>query len=126
LDADHSDHGIKEGIVADSGGGGQTQGGSDFGVDLQALSDAIATVQREKDNISGTLDQIDIRIRNLSAYWAGPAYDSVDPVTTWYDNARYDLMGILEEIIARMKKSYDNYHQAESQNAENVTPRVQA
>lgn len=112
--------------MADSGGGGQTQGGSDFGVDLQALSDAIATVQREKDNISGTLDQIDIRIRNLSAYWAGPAYDSVDPVTTWYDNARYDLMGILEEIIARMKKSYDNYHQAESQNAENVTPRVQA
>lgn len=112
--------------MADSGGGGQTQGGSDFGVNLQALSDAIATVRREKDNISGTLDQIAMRIRNLSAYWEGPAYDSFDPVATWYDNARYDLMGILDEIIARMQKSYDNYHQAEYQNAENITRRVQA
>jgi WXG100 family type VII secretion target len=126
LNADRSDLGIEEGIVADSGGGGQTQGGSDFGVNLQALSDAIATVRREKDNISGTLDQIDIRIRNLSAYWAGPAYDSFDPVATWYNNARYDLMDILDEIILRLQKSYNNYHQAEFQNAENMTPRVQA
>ena len=112
--------------MADTGGGGQAQGDSDFGVNLQALSDAIATVQREKGNISGTLEQIDIRIRNLSAYWAGPAYDSVDPVTTWYDNARYDLMNILDEIITRLQKSYNNYHQAEFQNVENMTPRVQA
>ena len=110
--------------MADSGG--QAPEGGDFGIDLRALSDAIATVRREKDNIAGTLDQIDVRIRNLSAYWAGPAYDSFEPVARWYDNARYDLMGILEEIILRMQKSYNNYHQAESQNAENMTPRVQA
>jgi WXG100 family type VII secretion target len=111
--------------VADSGGGGQAPGGSDFGVDLQALSEAIATVRRERDGISGTLDQVDIRIRNLSAYWAGPAYDSFDPVATWYSNARYDLVNILDEIILRLQKSYDNYRQAEYQNAGNLTPGVQ-
>jgi WXG100 family type VII secretion target len=110
--------------VADAGGG-QGQG-SDFGINLQALSDAIATVKRERDNISGTLDQIDTRIRNVSAYWSGPAYDSFDPVAKWYNSARIDLMDILDEIVTRMQKSYDNYHKAESQNAQNMTPNVQA
>ncbi|GLY80033.1 WXG100 family type VII secretion target [Actinoallomurus iriomotensis] len=113
---------MKEDIVADAGEGGQTASGTEFGVALQALSNAIATVRRERDNISGTLDQIELKTRNLSAYWSGPAYDSIDPITTWYTNATTDLMGILEEIITRMQKSYDNYHNAESQNTANVTP----
>lgn len=111
--------------MADAGTGGQGPEGGDFGINLQALSDAIATVKRERDGISSTLDQIDTRISNVSAYWSGPAYDSIDPIVKWYNNARYDLMGILDDIVTRMQKSYDNYHKAENQNALNVTPNVQ-
>jgi WXG100 family type VII secretion target len=108
--------------VADTGGGGQAGGGTEFMVALQALSNAIATVQRERDNISTTLDQIDTKMRHLTFYWKGPAHDSFDPIETWYTNATFDLMGLLDEIIARLQKSYDNYHQAEFVNAANVTP----
>jgi WXG100 family type VII secretion target len=137
LDPDRSDRRIKEGVMADdhmpgnpnsgsqdpAGSGGQNiPGSAAFGVNLQALSDAIATVHREKDNISGTLEQIEMRMRNLNGYWHGPAHDSFDPVRKWYNNATTDLMDILDEIILRMQKSYDNYHQAESQNLQNLTP----
>jgi WXG100 family type VII secretion target len=115
---------MKENVMADAGGGGQgTQGGPDFAVNLQALSDAIATVRREKDNISGTLQQIEMRMRNLNGYWHGPAHDSFDPVRKWYNNATADLMNILDEMINRMQASYNNYYQAEFQNLQNVTPR---
>ncbi|GAA0370629.1 WXG100 family type VII secretion target [Actinoallomurus spadix] len=108
--------------MADTGGGGQTAGDTEFGIALQALSDAIATVQREHDGISKTLEQIKSKMSDLNLYWKGPAYDSLDPVETWYANATSQMMGLLQEIIDRMQKSYDNYHQAESVNAANVTP----
>jgi uncharacterized protein YukE len=108
--------------VADTGGGGQARGDTEFMVALQALLNAIATVQRERDNISKTLEQIETKMSHLAFYWKGPAYDSFDPIETWYTSATFDLMGLLDEIIARMQKVYDNYHRAESVNAANVTP----
>ncbi|GLY92652.1 WXG100 family type VII secretion target [Actinoallomurus iriomotensis] len=108
--------------MADTGGGGQAGGDTEFGIALQALMNAIATVQRERGNISKTLEQIETKMSHLTFYWKGPAHDSFDPIETWYTNATVDLMGLLDEIIARMQKVYNNYHQAESVNAANVTP----
>lgn len=101
--------------------GGSSEGGG-FGIDLKALSDAIATVQRERDGIAETLDKIEYRAFQVAYYWQGPANETFDPVVSWYKKAAWDLLAILDEIILRLKKSYDNYRNAESQNAANMTP----
>jgi uncharacterized protein YukE len=107
-------------IVTDDGHRYMTSGS--WAIDLKALSDAILAVQRERDNISTSLDAISKDMTGLSDHWQGPAYDSFVPVQTWYTSVTKDLMGILDDMIARMQKSYANYSQAENTNASNVTP----
>ncbi|HXA57679.1 MAG TPA: hypothetical protein VNW94_00810 [Streptosporangiaceae bacterium] len=93
-------------------------------IDLPALLDAIRAVERERDKITTTLDQIgaEIRPEHLETIWRGPSRDSFDPVREWYTDATNGLMSILDEIIVRMSRSYYNYLQAESANLQNMTP----
>ncbi|MDN3354936.1 WXG100 family type VII secretion target [Actinomadura sp. DC4] len=92
----------------------------DFKIDLNALSNAIDSVTRESGGISSSLDQLDTKMRHLSAYWHSPAYDSFDDVRNWFRQASDDLTDMLDEIINRLQKAYDNYHEAESTNYANV------
>ncbi|MEV5753964.1 WXG100 family type VII secretion target [Actinoallomurus sp. NPDC052308] len=119
----HGNYDPKDGSIALSDGS-RYMTPQAWRVDLPELLNAIATIKREKDNISTTLDLIDSKIRpeKLSAFWRGPAKNTFDPVRDWYKDASSDLMDILDEMIDRMQKSYDNYYQAESQNLQNMTP----
>jgi uncharacterized protein YukE len=106
-------------VVTD--GGQRYMSPGSWGIDLQALLNAIAAVQRERNTISDTLDQIDTKLSDLDRYWKGPAADTFEPVAKWYTEVKSDLLGILDDIITRMTKSHDNYQNAESGNAANVT-----
>ncbi|MCO5975085.1 WXG100 family type VII secretion target, partial [Actinoallomurus soli] len=110
---------IDNSIITDGGQRYMTPGS--YKVDLQALANSIVVIQRQRDRISDTFDQINTRMSGLDAYWKGPAAETFDPVRTWYTQASSDLLGILDEIITRMTKSHDNYQDAESKNAANVT-----
>jgi uncharacterized protein YukE len=96
--------------------------GTEFGIALAKLHDAIGTVQDASNKISFSVEQIDVRMRNLSAYWHSPAFTSFDDVHTWFRHASTDLADLLTELVSRMQTSYDNYRNAEWTNTKNMTP----
>jgi uncharacterized protein YukE len=94
-----------------------------WAVDLPELLNAIAAVRREKETISGILAQIKSKMEwDIGYSWTSPAHDSFEPIRRWFLNATTDLMDILDEMISRMKTSYDNYLQAEETSLKNLTP----
>jgi WXG100 family type VII secretion target len=96
--------------------------GTEFGVNLASLHNAIGTVQGASDTISFSVEQIEVRMQNLSAYWHSPAFTSFEEVHTWFHRASTDLTDLLTELISRMQTAYENYSSAEWTNTKNMTP----
>lgn len=94
----------------------------DFQVDLAALGDTIEKVRGKSVEIGVEMDAIKSVLDGVHDNWSGPAYETYDPVKTWFQQTQHDVRGLLDEIIRRMRASYDNYLQVERANLQNVTP----
>ncbi|TDD81478.1 hypothetical protein E1293_18605 [Actinomadura darangshiensis] len=92
-----------------------------FEVDLGALSAAISSVTAEQTNISGSLDEIRLKMNGLPESWNSPAYSSFDEVRAWFGTASTSVLDLLGDLIVRMQTSYDNYAEAEGTNVGNLT-----
>ncbi|NSC22898.1 WXG100 family type VII secretion target [Streptomyces albus subsp. chlorinus] len=109
----------------EGGTGGEGSAPSDyslaqFHVDLQALSDATTEVGHVSTEIAGYMRTIATLATQLHDHWDGPAYLSFDSVQQWFQRTEKQLHDLLDEIVRRMKISYDNFHQAELVNLANL------
>ncbi|GLZ16205.1 hypothetical protein Acsp04_64400 [Actinomadura sp. NBRC 104425] len=91
-----------------------------FTIDLGLLQTTITSVKTEHGNISADLNSVRTKTKNLGTSWNSPAYSSFDDVMKWFDKASGDLLGLLDELIRRLEKSYANYKAAEEANYGNV------
>ena len=100
------------------------QGGSGgFFVDLDLLAQTMTDVRAEKDAINTSLAGVRTTANGLAGSWKSPAHGSYDEVQRWFDTTSADLMRLLDDILVRMRASYDNYKDAEGTNVQNMTPR---
>ncbi|MGX9227932.1 WXG100 family type VII secretion target [Streptomyces albus] len=110
-----------------TGGGTGGDGGApsdytlaQFHVDLQALSDATTEVGHVSAEIEGYMRTIAALATQLHDHWDGPAYLSFGSVQQWFQHTEKQLHDLLDEIVRRMKISYDNFRQAEAANFANL------
>lgn len=92
-----------------------------FAVDLKLLGDTIDAVTREKTAVAASLEAIGKETKGLATSWNSPAHGTFEDVRIWFETASTDVMGLLDEILLRLKVSRDNYANAENANASNVT-----
>ncbi|WP_157874247.1 hypothetical protein [Streptomyces sp. AcH 505] len=88
--------------------------------DLEALKDATDVVRREHTSISENMASIDAKMNEVGDHWSSPAYGSFEGITTWFHTCQHDLEDLLADIVDRMSTSYQNYHNAEGANYDNL------
>ncbi|MEW2452922.1 WXG100 family type VII secretion target, partial [Streptomyces albus] len=110
------------------GGGGDAPSDytlAQFRVDLKALSDATANVQSASAEIAGHMQTIGTLAAQLRDHWEGPAYLSQESVQQWFQRTEKQLHELLDDIVRRMKVSYDNFRAAELANFSTLQARTQ-
>lgn len=88
---------------------------------LEDMKAAIDVVQREATTINGKMGQIDTKMNELGTHWSSPAYSSFDDIKTWFHKSQHDLADLLDDILLRLRTSYQNYHDAEKANFGNIS-----
>ncbi|UVN55725.1 WXG100 family type VII secretion target [Streptomyces albus] len=112
--------GTEGGTGGDGGGAPSDYSLAQFHVDLQALSDATTEVGHVSTEIAGYMRTISALATQLHDHWDGPAYLSFGSVQQWFQHTEKQLHDLLDEIVRRMKISYDNFRQAEAANFANL------
>lgn len=112
------DTGVQSGQGGDGGDSGDTTapGGytlNQFRVDLAQLAEAIRTVGNCSDDIYWYLDKIVETMGDVDSFWTGPAYVSFGEQAKWFAKTVSDLHDVLDEIVQRMWRSYNNFYNAE-------------
>jgi hypothetical protein len=57
----------------------------------------------------------------LSHDWNSPSFSTFDHMKTWFTAVSVRLNELLDDIVNRLRTSYENYHRAESANLSNLT-----
>jgi uncharacterized protein YukE len=91
-----------------------------FEVHLQALWDAYVTVGKEHGVITQKLVDIKNKTNKLEGYWRAPTFSDFKHVEAWFERVSAELAELLQEIVNRLRGSYDNYHNAELTNLGNL------
>lgn len=92
----------------------------EFRVDLRQMHQAIGSVTHESGLIEGYMNQISGQFSQVKAYWDTPSEMSFESVQQWFTRVQTDLHELLQEMIRRLQKAYDNYHQTELANTGNL------
>ncbi|WP_394427739.1 WXG100 family type VII secretion target [Streptomyces sp. SGAir0957] len=87
---------------------------------LEDMQTAIHTVQREATTINAKMASIDTKMNDLATHWSSPAYLTFDEMKTWFHKSQHDLADLLDDILHRLRTSYQNYHDAEQANLGNL------
>ncbi|MBD0736464.1 WXG100 family type VII secretion target [Streptomyces sp. CBMA29] len=89
--------------------------------DLAALNDAIGVVKRESGTITTTMSSIDAKVKQIGADWSSPSHESFAAMMTWFHKVQHELDELLKDIASRMTTSYNNYHDSEHVNLNNLS-----
>ena len=95
---------------------------SEFKVDLQDLEDAIGAVKVQAEQIYAQTNEIKniLTMPDSPAIWGAPAAGSFNELQSACVTAMDTLNSLLAEMINRMHTAYENYHQAELDNFQNL------
>lgn len=96
-------------------------GSTEFNADLAKMNDAIGTVSRDRDTIRADFGKITSQFDTLHAAWQSPAGETYDEFRTTLQNAANTMLGVLDDLVSRMHTTYENYLNAETANANNLT-----
>jgi uncharacterized protein YukE len=92
-----------------------------WSVDLAAFTDAMQVVSTNTQSISDAYESIQMQYTVAETVWSSPAAQSFTDLTTTINSAMSQLNSVLGSIYAAMQSSYDNYHQTEQGNTNNLT-----
>ena len=96
-------------------------GTPEFAVDLQAMSDAIGTVSTDRDGINSDITAIMTAFQTCESAWTSPAGTTFADFKSTLSSSTQSLMNLLDDMITRMKTTYQNYEAAENSNVNNLT-----
>jgi uncharacterized protein YukE len=93
----------------------------EFKVALDDLHNAAIEIGIKKKSIMDSMDGIRTCFAAFEEDWHAPAQVTFHEVQQWFDRGYRHLDSILGDIIARLQKAYDNYHDAEIANVVNLS-----
>lgn len=93
----------------------------EFKADLADMHRVIGSVQNESAHIKDVMNNIQGEFGKVGPAWSSPSEQSFDDVKKWFVRASNDLDDLLDEMVRRLQKAYENYHSAEYSNLNNVT-----
>ncbi|MFK4222302.1 WXG100 family type VII secretion target [Streptomyces sp. NPDC019890] len=94
---------------------------SDFRVNLGHLKEAIGTVRGQSGHIASTMSRLAGEFETVGAEWQTPSSATLEEVQRWFARSQTELHDLLEEVVRRMQVAYDNYHEMETANYNNMT-----
>lgn len=87
-----------------------------FRVDLDRLDQAVGVVAKRRDQIKSDGELIKSALERIESTWSGPAGGTFAGLRRPLTKALDDLNQLLDEIVNRMRVSYQNYHSNENAN----------
>lgn len=94
---------------------------SDFQVHLREMQRAIGVVRGHSSDIETAMGTIRTAFAEVGNQWQTPSALTLEEVLDWFTRASADLHALLEEVVRRLQVAYDNYHQTELANRQNLT-----
>ncbi|GAA0486351.1 hypothetical protein Ade02nite_10100 [Paractinoplanes deccanensis] len=91
-----------------------------FKVMMDVFGNSITVVETQRRRVEAALDGIRSAFREAEEDWKSPAAQTFGELTREFDTDAAALEDLLVEILARMRKSFQNYHQTELQNTRNL------
>ncbi|SCG57366.1 beta strand repeat-containing protein [Micromonospora zamorensis] len=93
----------------------------EYAVQIPLLGESISSVRKQRDSIDGNLKAMAIHLQSICESWNSPAGDKYEALTTDLKKLTTDTQGLLDDAVAAMQKSYDNYVGAEGANLTSMT-----
>ncbi|MFL6117906.1 MAG: WXG100 family type VII secretion target [Catenulispora sp.] len=93
---------------------------AEFKVDLQELLDASVSIQAEASAIKANVARLATCFRLVENNFQSPAGQSCAELQKTFNRATENLSSLLEEMVRRMRHSYENYKRSEETNAQNL------
>jgi hypothetical protein len=90
-----------------------------FGVDLPGFAEAIARVSRNRDSARNHVEQLKSIFVEVDDIWDGPAGETFTNLRPEFNRVLDALVLLLDDIVVRMQRTYDNYVAAEEDNISN-------
>jgi WXG100 family type VII secretion target len=96
-------------------------GSHEFVVDLQRMSDAIGGVGSARDVIKEAFSAVVREFEVVETSWSGPAGESYASFKDSLTAATQKLLELLDDMVTRMRATYQTYQDTENANAANLT-----
>ncbi|MET8233671.1 hypothetical protein ABZS77_23665 [Micromonospora sp. NPDC005298] len=93
----------------------------EYAVQIPLLGESISSVRKQRDSIDGSLKAMAIHLQSICESWNSPAGAKYEALTTDLKKLTTDTQGLLDDAVAAMQKSYDNYVGAEGANLTSMT-----
>ncbi|WP_028933472.1 WXG100 family type VII secretion target [Pseudonocardia spinosispora] len=92
-----------------------------FEVALGEMSQAVTTVKQLSRQVGERMTRIGTLFDNIGDGWQSPSALSAKNVTDWFKKSSKDLNDLLDDANERLRTSYQNYHDIEQQNLNNIS-----
>lgn len=86
----------------------------EFKVLLSELNEQTGVIDGQRKNIQGVLDDIRGAFTEVEAHWNSPAGESFRDIAVEFNKDAEDLNDFLQDIVNRMRHTYNQYHTTES------------
>jgi WXG100 family type VII secretion target len=95
-------------------------GSEEFKTDLAQFTSTIATVSSSRDAVEADLRQLESVLSNLTESWQSPAGATYAELQSALMGAAKKMSSVLDEMVSRMKITYETYLNAEQANTKNL------
>jgi YD repeat-containing protein len=94
-----------------------------YSVEIPLLLETANTTRNERNGISDLLGDLKTQLDLAETYWVSPAGTTFAAYRSVVQTAGDNLLGVLDEAITKLETTHRNYVGAETENANNLTPR---
>jgi WXG100 family type VII secretion target len=93
-------------------------------VDLKTMKEVITTITGRIKVISEAQETLGQQRGFVESAWTSPAGDTFSDVSDQVDQAMAHMGSVLENLVAKLQQTYDNYMETEAQAVKNLTPQA--
>jgi len=93
---------------------------TEFRSNLADLKGAATDIGLKKKWIMDCMDNVRANFSEFEKEWQAPSEVTFSEVRQWFERSYVHLDALLDEIVTRLWKAYDNYHDVELKNIANL------
>ncbi|MFY1672107.1 hypothetical protein ACN27G_19400 [Plantactinospora sp. WMMB334] len=94
-----------------------------FSVEIPKLAAAADLTEQRRQDIESELGNLRTAVQSIETYWKSPAGGSFQAYAAVLSTAGDNLLNVLEAAVTKLRATHETYVRAETQNADNLTPK---